>query len=391
MNTTALKRSERPSPESTDDAHAQPTKRSKPLGPSQSFADVLQEIPVNKSSLSGPRRPGRVKLEMRIPFQLIDVHVHPNALAASDVALLFGVTQNGSRVLVHVLVSTLPNPCQDAVQSLLLHYKIPAMSWIESPAGRYDKVRVSQRVSHSARELVVKHEDIVFHPPGGINKMAPLKILSFDIETAVHDDGKFTDFSKSAKLAVLQIGNIIEKIVGTGKRETFRIIFTLNTCAPIEGAEVRSYQDEASMLAAWRLFVIQSDPDILTGFNIGLFDLNYLLLRAEGLGIPEFACLGRLKGVDAVARKLARPNEWRRYCDAPVLPGRLQLDTRQYFVEVEQHKLRQEANNPYLIIKSGLQDVCLRFLESRKEDVPHTTINALQAGTPEDRKKLAVY
>jgi DNA polymerase delta subunit 1 len=50
------------------------------------------------------------------------------------------------------------------------------------------------------------------------------------------------------------------------------------------------------MLSAWRQFIIESDPDLITGHNIGRFDFIYLILRAEALGLSDFPCLGRLKG-----------------------------------------------------------------------------------------------
>jgi DNA polymerase delta subunit 1 len=50
------------------------------------------------------------------------------------------------------------------------------------------------------------------------------------------------------------------------------------------------------MLRAWRDFVVEADPDLIVGFNIGAFDFPQLILRAKTLGLVEFAYLGRLKG-----------------------------------------------------------------------------------------------
>jgi DNA polymerase delta subunit 1 len=60
-----------------------------------------------------------------------------------------------------------------------------------------------------------------------------------------------------------------------------RNIFTLGSCAPIAGADVRSFEDECDVLQAWRDFVVESDPDILTGYNIVGFDIPYLVDRAR--------------------------------------------------------------------------------------------------------------
>ena len=42
-------------------------------------------------------------------------------------------------------------------------------------------------------------------------------------------------------------------------------IFTLKECAPISGAQVLSFATEGEMLTAWHQFLLESDPDIITG------------------------------------------------------------------------------------------------------------------------------
>ena len=45
----------------------------------------------------------------------------------------------------------------------------------------------------------------------------------------------------------------------------------------------------------WRDLVIESDPDIIIGYNIVNFDLPYLIHRAETLKITEFPYWGRIR------------------------------------------------------------------------------------------------
>lgn len=40
---------------------------------------------------------------------------------------------------------------------------------------------------------------------------------------------------------------------------------------------------EEDLLAKWRAFIQEADPDIITGYNIANFDLPYLLRRADTL------------------------------------------------------------------------------------------------------------
>jgi len=64
--------------------------------------------------------------------------------------------------------------------------------------------------------------------------------------------------------------------------------------------------------------------------------------------------------------------------DTP-LSGRLQLDVLQFMQR--EHKLRSYT----------LNSVCAQFLGEQKEDVHHSVISDLQNGTPESRRRLAVY
>jgi len=62
-----------------------------------------------------------------------------------------------------------------------------------------------------------------------------------------------------------------------------------------------------------------------------------------------------------------------------VIEGRLQLDILQYMQR--EYKLRSYT----------LNSVCAHFLGEQKEDVHHSVITELQNGTPESRRRLAVY
>ena len=62
-------------------------------------------------------------------------------------------------------------------------------------------------------------------------------------------------------------------------------VYCLNSCAAIPGAEVMYFDSEIWMLEAWRDFVLEMDPDIITGYNICNFDLPYLIERADALRI----------------------------------------------------------------------------------------------------------
>ena len=77
---------------------------------------------------------------------------------------------------------------------------------------------------------------------GEWSKVAPLRILSFDIECA----GRKGVFPEPEKDPVIQIANMV---INQGDKDPFvRNVFTLNSCAPIVGSHVLSYSWEADML-----------------------------------------------------------------------------------------------------------------------------------------------
>lgn len=56
-----------------------------------------------------------------------------------------------------------------------------------------------------------------------------------------------------------------------------------------------SFEDEKDLLMRWRDLIIETDPDVIIGYNIIGFDLPYLLDRATALGVPQFWAWGKLR------------------------------------------------------------------------------------------------
>ncbi len=97
---------------------------------------------------------------------------------------------------------------------------------------------------------------------------------------------------------VIQIASVVYKYGDPGV--SYRHIVTLDTCDPIEGAEVISCMDEAEVLMEWAKFINRLDPDIMTGYNIFGFDYSFLYFRAKELGcLSEFSKISRLPDYEA--------------------------------------------------------------------------------------------
>ena len=184
------------------------------------------------------------------------------------------------------------------------------MNWVELSAGQYS-IRKANKTSSCQLEVDVKWDKFISHPPESKwSSMAPLRILSFDIECA----GRKGTFPDAQIDPVIQIANMVTRqgaslnhraelsnsilmLSCSGEPKPFiRNVFTLNTCASIVGSQVISHRSESNMLDAWSKFVQEVDPDVIIGYNISNFDFPYLVDRAAALKVKEFPFLGRLSG-----------------------------------------------------------------------------------------------
>ncbi|KFM62170.1 DNA polymerase delta catalytic subunit, partial [Stegodyphus mimosarum] len=171
-------------------------------------------------------------------------------------------------------------------------------------------------------------------------------------------------------------------VIRQGEKDPFiRNVFTLNSCAPIIGSQVLSYERERDLLKAWADFVRNIDPDIITGYNIQNFDFPYLLNRAKHLEVTTFPFIGRMKNIRTVMKDsiLQSRQMGKRENKVIFIEGRVQFDLLQ--ILVRDYKLRSYTLNA----------VSYHFLQEQKEDVQHSIITDLQNGTDQTRRRLAVY
>lgn len=131
-------------------------------------------------------------------------------------------------------------------------------NWIECPPGKYHLRRPSPSnpttttrtpLSRCQIELDISWEDFISHAPEkDWQRIAPIRILSFDIECA----GRKGVFPEADQDPVIQIANMV---ICQGDKDPFvRNIFTLNTCAPIVGSQVISCNQEDEMLSVSSVF-----------------------------------------------------------------------------------------------------------------------------------------
>ena len=250
------------------------------------------------------------------------------------------------------------------------------MSWVEVPQGKYVVVPEKDQHSQCQIEASVHYKDLIAHSNDGEwLKMAPLRILSFDIECA----GRKGIFPEPEEDPVIQIANVVTKY---GESKPFvKNVFCLDGSSPIVATQILDFASEDAMLMKWRDFVEEVDPDVIIGYNIANFDFPYLLDRAKHLKCTRFPYLTRIKGLKSAANatNFSSKQMGNRDTKATNTNGRLQLDLLQLIQR--DHQLRSYT----------LNSVCAHFLGEQKEDVDHTIITELFNGTPESRRRLAVY
>lgn len=258
----------------------------------------------------------------------------------------------------------------------MIDTSVTGMCWVEVPAGKYDLVPQYDRQSNCQIEAHCHYRDLVaLGHDGEWAKMAPLRILSFDIECA----GRKGVFPEPNTDPVIQIANVVN-IYGEDK-PFIRNVFVLDTCSNIVNTKVYEHTSEEKLLMAWREFLEKVDPDVIIGYNISNFDFPYLLDRAKHLKLTKFPYWSRLNSVasTATATSFSSKQMGNRDSKATNTNGRIQLD------------LLQLIQRDYHLRSYTLNAVCSHFLNEQKEDVHHSMITELQNANPDTRRRLAVY
>ena len=247
-------------------------------------------------------------------------------------------------------------------------------NWVELPPGAYQMRQ--KKASMCQYECDVMFDKVVSHPPEGqYSKLAPFRILSVDIECA----GRRGHFPDAEHDPVIQIATMVT-CQGDDK-PIIKAIWTLDTCAPIVGADVLSFTDERELLRSWGKFLRSTDPDLLIGYNIVNFDFPYLINRAATLGVEDFPYWGRMVGSKLRMKDTTFSSKAYGTRDSKeiTIEGRVQFD------------LLQAVQRDHKLSSYSLNSVSAHFLGEQKEDVHHSAISELQAGTAETRRRLAVY
>lgn len=180
---------------------------------------------------------------------------------------------------------------------------------------------------------------------------------------------------------LIQIGTTVHRY---GSDEiVYKHIISLGSCDPISGVVVESCETEEEVLMGWKDFIARLDPDILIGYNIFGFDMEYMWQRALELDcIDEFSMgLGRIyqRRVWLDEQKLASSALGSNFLKFISLDGVVLIDM--YKVIQRDQKLDSYK----------LDSVASLFLGDHKNDLkPHEIFEKFK-GNAADRAEIARY
>jgi len=82
---------------------------------------------------------------------------------------------------------------------------------------------------------------------------------------------------------IIQIGTTVHKF---GSDDIiYKNIITLDTCDEIPNVDVKTCKTEADLLISWKRLMTKLNPDIIIGYNIWGFDIEYIWDRSKEVGI----------------------------------------------------------------------------------------------------------
>ena len=226
------------------------------------------------------------------------------------------------------------------------------MDWVE--------IDGTQEKSKIIKAPVFKIKKI--RPLKNIKKNAPLRYLSFDIESVTKDKERMVDGKKDPIIMI----SLAFDPAWRGKKD---VVLLTKHCS---GKNIMSLSSEKEMLEKFQEIISDYDPDIITGYNINNFDIPFVLNRLEKNNISKN--LGRAADKPAFMKSLG-------IYQSPVITGRVVADPYQII-----------KNDPWIKLKRyTLNNVAEEFLNEKKIDIKYTEMEQLWNGKREGIQKFVEY
>ena len=227
------------------------------------------------------------------------------------------------------------------------------------------------------------------------NKLPPILIFSFDIECANSVTGMFPSETNEGDKVILICGTKYR--LGQASKPIEFVSFLLGSMdgeleiedkwnIEQENLFVYKYKSEEELFEGFQGYLRESDPDLITGYNIFGFDIKYLFKRAKYLKLSpnQWGMIGRNTDSPTRLRKCTfQSNAYgRKDFEIAMISGRCQLD---------------ELESVYRDFSCGrmrgynLGDVSQEKLNETKEDLPFYKITEYYLAGGAKRKLVIKY
>lgn len=184
---------------------------------------------------------------------------------------------------------------------------------------------------------------------------------------------------------IIQIGTTVH-IYGSDQI-VYRHIATLNSCDPIEGADVEAFDTEEELLLGWKDLIVRLDPDVLTGYNIFGFDMDYVWSRAKELGLLTGDGCDYGVGFGRLVERRTMLLE-QRLSSSALGDNILKYVDLDGVVSIDMFKVMQRDHK---LDSYKLDNVAGVFLGDHKEDLKPKQIFEKFGGSSADRRDIATY
>jgi DNA polymerase delta subunit 1 len=216
--------------------------------------------------------------------------------------------------------------------------------------------------------------------PVARDDIAPFVVASVDIECN-SSTGKFPDANIPGD-ACFQIAISLCKF-GSDEPYDKTCLCYKKTDPNLEGCDIRSYETEREMLEAFQKYIQKKDVDIITGWNIFGFDMEYIYKRAQiNRCHYEFFNLGKLKDTESelVIKKLSSSALGDNLLKLLPMPGRFIFD------------MFHEVKKGYKLDSYKLDNVSKLYLGDQKIDMaPKEMFARYREEDPVKLREVAEY
>ena len=254
--------------------------------------------------------------------------------------------------------------CHGAESTVTPVYKLIAINKLNS-AGWMKVVGIpvskENKESTKSKEYIVEYKNLISMSEEESMKMPIVspKVLSFDNEA---NSTIISSMPKSHRPGdkVFQIGYTILEPPREFKPKNYKkVLLSLGDPDPIEDVIVKKCKTEADLMIQLAKDIVDEDPDVIIGFNILGWDINYMIERCKNIHfcLSEFDIFGCIEGKHAKEELItwsssAYGKQEFKFLNAE---GRLFIDMLPY------------VKNNYKLPNYRLETICEEFLKTNKD------------------------